>query len=311
MFIPDMYWQKNGLIYAPQNETSWWRSHGMAPAAYMYDKHTIRIFQGCWDEHGISRIGYVDVSAVNPSQVLGKSIKPVLDIGNSGCFDDNGVFPGHVYVHQEKVYLYYTGFQKLQKIPFSNFSGLAISADGGNNFHRISQAPVMDRTDEGLFTRAGISVIVKDNIFRACYSVGSDWAHVAGKDRPVYEVNYIESINGIDFEKKGRCIVPCNRAVEHGLGRPQIIIIEGLYYVFYTRRLYDYKYHMGVARSSDLMEWERIDDWLSSITYGLPGEFDSEMVYFPCVVDTGKKIYLFDSGNNYGGDGFGFARLIK
>src|SRR5208337_1230006 len=173
MNICDTYWQKNGLIYTPQNETSWWKTHGMAPAAYMYDQHTIRIFQGCWDEHGISRIGYVDVSADNPRQILGKSMDPVIDIGDPGCFDDNGVFPGHVYSINNKVYLYYTGFQKLDKIPFSNFSGLAISVDGGNTFHRVSKAPIMDRADEGLYTRAGISVIVKDDIFRACYSVGS------------------------------------------------------------------------------------------------------------------------------------------
>lgn len=304
-----MYWQKKGLVCKPQNEAPWWKSHGMAPAAIMYDAQTIRIYQGCLDAKGISRIGFVDVAADDPRLVLRKSTSPVLDLGTPGCFDDNGVFPGHVYQYAGKVYLYYTGFQKLDKIPFTNFGGLAISEDGGNTFSRVSKAPVMDRADEGLFTRAGTSVIEEDGIYKACYSAGSAWEFVAGKNRPVYEVYYIESANGIDFPKKGVCIVPCDHSLEHGLGRPQIVKIRGIYYVFYTRRLLSFRYHMGVARSFDLKKWERIDDWLSSVSFGGKGDFDEDMVYFPCVVNTGQKTYLFYSGNSFGRDGMGFAEL--
>lgn len=306
-----MKWVKRGLVYKPNKEAEWWVSRGMAPAAFMLNKDVIRILQGCWDSSGISRIGYIDVSANDPRDIYGKSSTPVLDIGEPGCFDDNGVFPGHVYRHNSRIYLYYTGFQKLDKIPFTNFGGLAVSDDNGNTFTRVSKAPVMDRADEGLFTRAGTSVIFEDGIFKACYSVGSGWAHVAGKDRPVYDVNYIESVDGINFGKSGKCIAKCDHAIEHGLGRPQITKIDGVYYVFYTRRLLDYKYFMGVARSYDLLEWERIDQWLSTIKHGEEGEFDCKMVYFPCVINTGERVYLFYSGNEYGKDGIGYAELIK
>lgn len=304
-----MHWQKKGLVYKPQNEAPWWMSHGMAPAAIMYNAQTIRIYQGCLDANGISRIGFIDVAADNPCDVVLKSTTPVLDLGEPGCFDDNGVFPGHVYQYAGKVYLYYTGFQKLDKIPFTNFGGLAISEDGGNTFVRVSKAPVMDRADEGLFTRAGTSVIVEDGVYKSCYSAGSEWAFVAGKKRPVYEVYFLESLNGIDFPKRGKCIVPCNHAVEHGLGRPQIVKIKNDYYVFYTRRLLNFRYHMGVATSKDLKTWVRIDEWLSTIRFGEEGDFDNQMVYFPCVLNTGEKTYLFYSGNNFGRDGLGYAEL--
>lgn len=305
-----MNWTKRGFIYKPENEAEWWNDHAMAPAAMMYDNSSIRVYLGCWDENGIARIGYIDLDAKNPKIVKNISREPVLDIGSDGCFDDNGVFPGHVYKYDGKVYLYYTGFQKLEKIPFSNFGGLAISEDNGNTFKRVSKAPVLDRADEGLFTRAGSSVIVENGVFKSCYSVGSGWIKVAGKDRPVYEVNYIESKDGMDFGKKGVCIVQCNHEIEHGLGRPQIFKLDDIYYVFYTRRLLDYKYHMGTAQSRDLKNWERIDDWLSVVKHGNKDEFDSEMVYFPCVVNTGKKVFLFYAGNGYGRDGFGYAELV-
>lgn len=305
------FWLKRGFIYKPYKESSLWIDHAMAPAPIMIDNSTIRIFMGGWDTNNISRIYYIDVDANNPSSVKNIITTPVLDIGEYGCFDDNGVFPGHVYRHKKKIYLYYTGFQKLDKIPFSNFSGLAISADNGMTFKRVSKAPVMDRKDEGLFTRAGISIIVKDNIFHTFYAVGNSWHFVNGKNRPVYEINYITSNDGIHFGESGRTILTCDYDVEHGLGRPQICEFNDIYFVFFTRRFLNFKYGIGVARSNDLINWKRIDNWLDTIQLGQAGEFDSDMIYFPAFINTGTKQYLFYVGNGYGMDGFGYAELKK
>ena len=312
MAYSDYTWVKKGLVYKPENESAWWKHTGMAPAAILYDESTIRIYVGARDEDGIARIGYIDVDTENPSAVKKVSPKPVLEIGSDGCFDDNGVFPGHVLkLNERDVFLYYTGFQKLDKIAFSNFSGLAISHDGGDTFERVSKAPVMDRQDEGLFTRAGLSAIYEDGKYKCCYSVGSGWYFIAGKDRPIYDVNYIESKDGINFGKAGVKAVPVDLNVEHGLGRPQIVKIYGETYVFYTRRTLDFKYFMGVSKQEPDGTWKRIDDWLKTIKHGAEGEFDELMVYFPCVLDTGKHVYLFYTGNGYGKDGIGCAELIK
>lgn len=306
-----MNWIKKGLIYKAENEFSWWKDHTMAPAAIVYDENTIRIYLGCWDENKISRIGYIDVDINNPKKILKKSSEPVLDIGQDGCFDDNGVFPAHVTRVNDKIYLYYTGFQIVEKINFTNFCGLAISNDGGNTFERVSQIPVMDRSEEGLFTRGGTSVLFEDGIFKTAYSTGSGWVEVAGKKRPTYEVYYQESKDGIEFSKTGKSIVKYDRQTEHGLGRPQIVKLDNTYYIFYTIRTLDFdRYYMGVAKSEDLQNWERIDDWLSSIKHGEEGEFDSKMVYFPCFIDAGNKKYLFYVGNGYGEEGLGYAELV-
>ena len=219
--INNYKWIKRGFIYKPDHEQEWWHSHAMAPTPILYDDETIRVYVGAWDKNGISRISYIDLDIDNPKIVKNVSNKIVLDIGKDGCFDDNGVFPGHAYKHEDgRVFLYYTGFQKLYKIAFSNFGGLALSYDNGNTFKRVSAAPVMDRADEGLYTRAGTSAIFEDSKFKCCYSVGSGWYNIAGKDRPIYEVNYIESENGIDFPKQGTTAVKVNLNEEHGLGRP-------------------------------------------------------------------------------------------
>lgn len=202
------------------------------------------------------------------------------------------------------------GFKNWKKSRFPIFPGLAISEDGGNCFKRISRAPVMDRADEGLYTRAGTSVIFEDGIFKSCYSVGSGWYNIAGKDRPIYDVNYIESQNGIDFPKEGKKIVAVNLAEEHGLGRPQIVKLLERTFVFYTRRTIDFRYFIGCAVLEN-GQWVRCDEWLKSIKHGGAGSWDSEMVYFPAVIDTGRKVFLFYVGNGYGREGFGYAELVN
>ena len=67
-------------------------SHTMAPNALLINEETIRVFLGCWDRKQISRIGYIDVDATNPLKIIKISNKAVLDIGEDGTFDENGVF---------------------------------------------------------------------------------------------------------------------------------------------------------------------------------------------------------------------------
>ena len=302
---------KKGKVLSWDKPNKWWQSHTMAPTA-VYLNGKIRVYLGAWDGNGISRITYIDLDAKNPGKVLYiNDNKPIVDIGRDGMFDDNGVFPAHAVVIDGEIFLYYTGFQKGFKIPHYNFGGLAKSKDG-NTFERVSEAPVLDRTDEGLLVRAGQSVLKEDGVFRTVYSMGSGFIFVGGKERPTYDIAYQESDNGIDFKRKGIKILECNYEVEHGLGRPQICKIRDIYYVFYTRRMIDMKYFIGCAYSTDASVWMKHENVFSEIHHSESG-FDSEMIYFPSVVYVPDfdKYLLFYCGNNFGKTGIGFAELLE
>lgn len=115
----------------------------MAPSAILLDPRTIRVFVGGWDENGVSRIGYVDIDSADPLHVIRHSAEPVLDLGEPGTFDDNGVFPGHAAKINNRVYLYYTGYQLQTRIRFTNFGGLALSDPSDyENYRRVSRVPV-------------------------------------------------------------------------------------------------------------------------------------------------------------------------
>ena len=81
----------------------------------------IRVYGAFRDNQGIGRIGYVDVSAANPACIVKISKKPVLDIGQDGCFDDNGVILGDVLRVKDKIYMFYVAFQHVQKAKFYAF----------------------------------------------------------------------------------------------------------------------------------------------------------------------------------------------
>ncbi len=301
--------KRMGKVYRREPTEGWWHTHTMAPSAVSTGDGRIRVFLGCWDSTGISRIGYVDVLEDNPLRVVEVADEPVLDIGRDGTFDENGVFPGHANRIGKTTYLFYTGFQLGHKIRHYNFGGLAIAKNGDRQFQRMSQAPILDRSDEGLFVRAGQSIQLGKKAFRSCYSAGSDWALVDGKPRPVYDVFYQESEDGFRYQPEGRRIVSHDPETEYALGRPQLIDINGQSFVFYTRRLRNGRYSMGCALSTDGKFWSRADDMVNM--HHEAGDFDSEEMYFPSVVYAPKadRYYLFYSGNGFGREGFGVAEL--
>lgn len=278
----------------------------MAPAPVLLPDGRIRVFLGGWDDDGISRIWWIDVAADDPFRVIDRATSPVVDIGEPGAFDENGVFPGHATFHDGRVYLATTGFQLGHKIRHYNFGGLTVSEDGGDSFARVSRAPVLDRADEGLHVRAGQSLLWDAGVLRCVYAAGTGWMDVGGKQRPVYDVRYQTLERPDRLAPEGELIVSHDGAVEHALGRPQLLRHRGRLLVLYTRRTLDMRYSMGGAAFED-GRWVRRDDELS-VQPATTG-FDAQMAYFPGAVSLGDRLLLFYSGNGYGRDGLGAAVL--
>jgi predicted GH43/DUF377 family glycosyl hydrolase len=302
-----MKWIKKGIVFKPDGKDWWAKTHAMSPVAIVLNSDTIRVFAGFFDQNGISRIGYVDVEGDAPLHIINKSSNPVIDLGAPGTFDDNGVFPAHVCRINDDIYLYYTGFQLSDKVRYFMFGGLAISKDNGHTFQRASQVPITDRSDEGLYFRGGPCALYENGIFRMWYSSGSQWEVIGGKERPTYDIYYLESPDGIECKSRGIQCIRYNRETEHGLGRPQVIKVNNKYLMFYTRRMKDMRYGSGYSESTDGINWTRKDDQIG-IEHSDDG-WDSEMVYFPNVVKFKSKYYLFYNGNNFGEEGFGVAEL--
>lgn len=305
-----MKWEKKGLVYSPLKDKTWKDNSALTPTPILIDEDTIRVYSGFRDTKGVSRIGFVDLDANNPSRIMKISEKPVLDIGEPGNFDDNGVILGDVVRVDDEIWMYYVGFQISKNVKFLAFTGLAISKDGGNSFNRYSKTPILDRQDEGRFIRAIHSVIYDKGIFKIWYSVGSSWQNIDGKEFPDYDINYIESKDGITFEKKGvKCIVNNVANKEYRIGRPRAFVFNEMYYMHYTFGTLDKKYEFGMAISQDGISWERKDEE-RGIELSQEG-WDSIHICYPALINVNDKTYIFYNGNNMGVDGFGYALLER
>lgn len=304
-------WQKKGLIYNPQGgDDDWINNSVLTPEPFMLNDDVIRVYASFRDKNGIGRIGYLDLSAENPSKILKISEKPVLDLGKVGRFDDNGLLLGDVIRVKDKIYMYYAAFQLVKKIKFFGFGGLAISEDGGETFTRVQETPVLDRVPEALFGRAPHTVMYENGIFRVWYSVIYDWTFINGIPYPTYDIKYTESENGIDFPKEGIQCIKCKND-EYRIGRPKVRRLpNGKYEMRYTSDNMKKEYRAGYAESDDGIHWTRKDE-LSGLNPSGGTAWDSDEACYPVVCETKYGTYMFYDGNGMGRQGFGYAKWVE
>jgi hypothetical protein len=178
-----MRWHKHGLIYAPNGEWPWAKSHAFIPTAEYSDKSGLRVYFTALDVNQFGRVGYVDLDPQNPHRVLYVTSEPVLNIGELGTFDDSGVNASCVIDVGTQKYMYYIGWQRAERVPYMLFSGLAISIDSGQSFRRYSTVPVFDRSNTEPYSRSAPFVMFDQGRFKAWYwsclnwSRDGDWVH--------------------------------------------------------------------------------------------------------------------------------------
>lgn len=305
-----MLWKKIGKIFDAQRQLpSWAKNSALTPTPFLLNEDVIRIYAGFRDENGVSRIGYVDVSAVNPTQILSISPRPVLTEGDPGDFDDNGVILGDVVRFDNKIRMYYVGFQKVQKAKFLAFTGVAESLDG-DHFTRLSNAPILDRAHDARTIRAAHTALYDEGRWKIWYALGDGWCDIGGIQYPRYNIWYTESPDGVSFQGPHTLCIDV-RGDEYRIGRPSVYKIEEGYIMFYTKGGVSGKdYFPGVAYSSDGLSWVRKDDELG-MSLSTDSSFDDTHLCYPRLLTVKDKTYVFYNGNNMGLEGIGLMELVR
>jgi predicted GH43/DUF377 family glycosyl hydrolase len=299
-------WKKKGLVFdtARQGVGGWMRHSALTPTPYRIDDELIRVYAGFRDADGVSRIGFVDVRADNPSVVVRVSNEPALDIGRGGCFDDNGVILGDIVDTPDGLHMFYVGFQKVAKAKFLAFTGLAISHDGGLHFERTQETPILDRAPGRSTIGAVHSVIRENGRWRLWYAAGNDWERIDGCPFPRYHIRYVETDDLRSIPRSDHvCLRP--RGSEYRIGRPRVYRAGGRYVMYFTRGNITGEYFPGVAYSDDGIAWERHDEALG-LVLSVDG-WDSRVICYPALIPQHDKLFMFYNGNDMGVDGFGVA----
>jgi hypothetical protein len=275
----------------------------MSPTPLMMPDGNLRLFIACADASTVSRITYLDIDPTNPTKVLHTPEKPVLDIGEPGAFDDNGVNPCSVVsLGPSRLRLYYVGYQLQRKIPYTLFTGIAETSQSFGPFRRLQRTPVLDRTPDETFFRTAPCVVPQAGRWLMWYIGGGEWTNVNGKMQPVYSVRHVTSPDGLDWsEPSVECLRP-QLPEEIGLGRPFVRLHGGGFEMHFSIRGKS-GYRAGYATSPDGLNWKRQEDPGGLVTS--PEGWDSEMFCYGAVVDGPSGQLMYYNGNGYGRTGVG------
>lgn len=312
-----MKWKKKGHIFKADGQFPWMNSH-TTPIAAIHIAGIIRVYfatRSRIDSSGnyVSRSGYIDLNAANPKQIIYISEDPLLQLGGYGMFDEFGVMVTDVRAINNRILLYYAGWQRLGggTAAYQVMLGLGVSNDGGASFRKYSAGPILGIDTIDPVSIGNVSVLEDDGVFRMYYTSITEW-FIHGK-KPTYEyiINYAESADGVNWKKTGLTAV--GLANDCGVATPCAIKYKDQYHMWFGYRAkYNAEmnvggYSIGYAHSQDGVSWQR-DDSSVGIEQGTSG-WDSEMVCYPSVLEVDGKLLMFYCGNGFGLSGFGYAEL--
>lgn len=299
--------ERLGRIFEPPGGVPFVRSHAALPVAEALAGGGHRIYFSGRDGQGRSRVAFFEADLGPQPRVTRVCERPVLDLGPLGAFDDSGVTTSCLVRHEDRRYLFYTGWSLGVTVPFYLFAGLAVSEGPGDTFTRASPAPVLPRSRSDPFLTASPWVIREDGLWRMWYVSGSAWRKDARGARHYYDIRYAESKDGLLWQPTGDVCITYANPDEHAFSRPCVVKEGGRYRMWYSFR--GDRYRLGYAESPDGVRWHRRDEAAALLPGGGDG-WDSEMACYPCVVDHGGRRLLLYNGNDYGRTGIGLAAEV-
>lgn len=306
-----------GRIFCPNGEHEWMNSH-VCPLAVIEKTNCIRVYFSArtkMDENGnyVSYPTYIDLDKSNPKKILYIHDKPILELGRAGAFDEFGIMVLKPLIVEEKVYLYYAGWQRLasKTSPYQINVGLAISEDGGDTFTKVSEGPILGMDYVDPIGVGNVYPVYVNGQYHLYYTSILHWESSEVKPTILYNIKHAVSDDGIYWVKDGKVIIEADE--KGGVVAPTIFEHDGKnIMLFGYRQAFEEdgttgRYKMGYAETKDWLHWER-NDSEAGIEASDEG-WDSEMVCYPHVVKIGGKTLLFYCGNGFGRDGFGYAVL--
>jgi hypothetical protein len=309
-----MRWQKKGLIFKPDHHYDWMVSHAQVPIAEQASEDRLRLYFGTRDSQNRTLPTLIEVEAENPQNVIYIHDRPVLSLGELGCFDDSGAMPSWIVNHAQRKYLFYIGWNMGVTVPYRNSIGLAVSEDGGYTFERLYEGPILDRTQFEPHFCASPCVLIENGIWRMWYLSTVEWKLHSNKPEPYYHIKYAESKDGLIWKREGIVCIDFKNPNEGGISRPSVIKDNDIYRMWYSYRAgSDYRtnssnaYRIGYAESLNGISWTRKDEEAGIDVSET--EWDSEMIEYPFVHDLNGKRYMFYNGNGFGKSGVGYAVL--
>ena len=311
-----MKWEKKGHIYKPKGEKHWSKTHAQVPFALLISNDTLRVFFSTRDENSCSSVSFIDVDPEEPSRILYEHNEPVLSKGELGAYDDSGTMPSWFLFENDKIYLYYTGWNRSDSVSYRLSIGLAVSEDYGKTFKKMFKGPIMDRGINDPIWVGQPCVLKEGGVWKMWYLNCEKVENINNHPEPFYNIKYATSANGIDWVRRNEVCIDFDFGNIDAIGRPCVYKEGGKYKMLHSnRRALGYRvdktagYTIGYSESEDGINWIRLDDEVG-ISKSEEG-WDSIMIEY-CTTYRFKGVrYLIYNGNGFGASGFGYAIQIE
>jgi len=311
-------WKKLGKVFDPTKieGIEWMKEFAQAPSVLIFDKF-VRVYFSCRplpDKNAqyVSYTGYVDLNRNNMFEIVNISRKPILQLGETGAFDEFGIYPTSVIRNGDEILAYYGGWTRCESVPFDVAIGLAISYDNGKTFTRLGNGPVLSSSISEPFILSGPKIRRFNNLWHLWYIAGRKWIPSNGRLEPVYKIRKAHSKDGVTWVKDNKDLISDKLDENEAQASPDVFFYQNKYHMFYCYRYgTNFRgsrgYRIGYASSDDLTNWVR-DDSKAGIDISDSG-WDDETIAYPHVFELDGNIYMFYLGNQVGRFGFGLAQL--
>ena len=298
-----MTWTKLGRIFQATGQTPWLYSHTAMPMPLFIIDNIYRIYFGSRNEHNQPYISYIELDITAPDQILKISDRPILGPGKPGYFDDNGLYPGSIITMGSKLLMYYMGRSNGENGMYYMAIGLAESEDGGLTYTKISDAPIMGRSQYDPWMVTTPWVITGKDVWKMWYTSGIGWS--SDLKTSYYHIKSTTSTNGKDWVKQDCVSIPLSKD-ETNVAAPSVICTDDKYEMWFSYVTQNsYSYQLGYAVSNNGLNWNRLP-MDSNLALSEEG-WDSTCMAYPSVFEHKDKLYMLYSGNELGKQGIGLA----
>lgn len=301
-------WKKIGRVFCPNGEISWMASHAMMPCVSKRSDGLLDVYFSPRDKLSRSRPARLTLELENESfKVVEVLDTPLLELGETGSFDDAGVMPTCLYSVQGQLYMAFNGWCLGKSVPFYSFNGYAKQHDN-NQFRKMDKFPnLLNRSTDNPFSTFAPFILKDNNEYKMWYVSLIKW----DGDKHYYNIRFSRSDDGFNWVNSKNVSIDFTSQFEYAIARPMVIKENGVYKMWYSRRASEGidTYRIGYAESSDGESWNRMD---SKLAFDVASEgWDSEMVCYAYIFDHNGSRYMAYNGNGYGKTGFGLAILEK
>lgn len=302
-------WKKLGRVFDPSDVKNkiWLKEFAQAPSALVFDSF-VRVYFSCRpnrDKNGqyVSYAAYVDLRKDNLMEILDFAQRPVLELGNTGAFDEFGTYPISVVRYQDEVRAYFGGWTRCESVPFNVAIGVATSKDEGATFAKLGVGPVLSYCPDEPFVISGPKIRRFNDRWFLWYIAGRRWIphrtnvdNVEYKAEPVYRIRMAVSSDGYEWTRVGRDLIETKIESDEAQASPDVISYKNRFHMFFCyRHSLNYRrnergYRIGYAYSDDMYHWIR-DDAMAGIDISQEG-WDNESVSYPQGFEEDGNLYM-------------------